>query len=198
MGLFSSKNFRPERENEFALWESKMIADPKKLLKGLGLKDYKLNAERLFEIDKNQVKHFDDLMKKRSLSITLLRDFVANDQRNFFENGQVNINLRKIFEGVDVCDSLLISRTIENSRQDAEAKEYNDRVLWNFFNDLLRIDKHAYCISGSLDQIDNIFMLNLKGQKNGAILKDGSLFFPAKLYEEFFMKIKPGNNVVVV
>ena len=195
MGFLSNKQV--DLNNEYAMMESKMIATPKALMKGLGVRDMDLKVNRDLTLTQMQ-QSFEKLRKQKHYNLMLLRDFVASDQKNFFATGDVNLEIRNLFKDVDITDSIVISRRIKEVKEYTPA-QYSDHVLWNYFNDLSRIHRHAFCVSGSLDQIDSLILLNLKkGGKNGAILQDGSCFFPVKLYEEFFSKISNGNNVVVI
>ena len=106
------------------------------------------------------------------------------------------MELMHTFRGVSIADSIVITRKI-NEVEKYQPEAYSERVLWNYFNDLSVLQKHAFCISGSLKQIDNLMLLKLD-KKEGSMLQDGSCFFPVKFFEEFFYKIKPGNNVVVI
>lgn len=195
MGLLSSK--KTALENEYAMMEGEMILSPKKLMSGLGIKDIELRSYRDFTPEKmKQV--FDQLLHQKAYNLEALRNYVADDQKHFFATGEVNMDIRNIFNNINIADSILISNKIkENSNR--KALEYNERVLWDYFYDMLSKDKHAFCVSGNLNQIDNLVLLNLKrAGRDGAILKDGSCYFPVALYERFFDKIRKGNNVIVI
>jgi hypothetical protein len=173
-----------------------MIATPQNLMRGLGLRDIDIK-----DIDKNisadKIAHAcEQLRNQKKYNLVSLRDFVARGQQNFFATGNVNMELLHTFRGVSIADSIVITKRI-NEVEKYKTEEYSERVLWEYFNDLSVMQKHAFCISGSLSQIDNLMLLKLD-RKEGSLLKDGSCFFPVKFYEEFFYKIKPGNNVVVV
>ena len=194
MGIFSSK--RIELENEYAMMESEMLATPKALMKGLGIRDMNFKASRDMTADQMQ-QVFEKLFHQKQYNLMLLRDYVAKDQKNFFATGKVNIEIRHMFENIDVTDSIVIQKRI-NQAENYKPSDYSERVLWDYFNDLAKVKKHAFCVAGNLNQIDNLILLNLKHNKQGEILKDGSCFFPVKLYEKFFTQIKRGNNVVVL
>lgn len=182
-------------ENGYALMESEMIATPYNLIKGLGMRDLKLSfSSDISEDERAQI--FQKLLGQKKYNLLLLRDFIAKDQRNFMATGNVNMELRNLFKNVSITDSIVISKRI-NEVEQYEPSEYSERVLWDYFHDLAKVKKHAFCVSGTLDQIDNLVLLNLKSRKNGDVLQNGSCYFPVKLYEEFFTKIKFGNNVVV-
>lgn len=193
MDFFQNK--RKDFENEYALMESEMIATPQALMKGLGVRDI------VFDFNSNlsltQIKQSGEkLMSQKKYNLMLLRDFVAKDQRNFLATGNVNLELRSLFRDVDITDSIVITKRL-NEIAEYKPSEYSERVLWDYFHDLATVKRHAFCVSGTLEQIDNLVLLNIKKRRNGDILQNGSCYFPVKLYEQFFTKIKSGNNVVV-
>ena len=195
MSFFSNKN--AELENAYAMMEGEMIKTPKALMKGLGVRDveFKVNSD----LSSTQMKQvYDQLLNQRNYNLMQLRDFVARDQQHFFETGEVNLELRRMFNNIDITDSIVISKRIKEVSS-RKSIEYSERILWNYFNDIFKVNKHAFCITGSLDQIDSLVLLNLKkAGRDGAVLTEGSSFFPVKLYEKFFDKVAPGNNVIVI
>lgn len=198
MGLFSKDDKLVDFKNEYAMMESQMIATPKALLKGLGVKEVNLNKIPSYLSEDQQKEAAARLLKQRDYNVLLLRDFVANDQINFFKTGEVNLNLRFLFKDYDISDSILISKTLKANKQAKIHAEYSERVMWNYFNDMERLNRKAFCVSGSLNQIDNLLLLKINRKSDGAILSNGASYFPVKLYEKFFEQIKTGNNVVVV
>ncbi len=197
MGLFSSKDRSSvDNENRYVRLESKMIATPQNLMNGLGVRDISINDVSKSLNEKQIAQACEQLRNQKKYNLISLRDFVARDQQNFFATGNINMELMHTFRGVSIADSIVITRKI-NEVEKYQPEAYSERVLWNYFNDLSVLQKHAFCISGSLKQIDNLMLLKLD-KKEGSMLQDGSCFFPVKFFEEFFYKIKPGNNVVVI
>ena len=197
MGLFSSKDRSSvDNENRYVRLESKMIATPQNLMNGLGVRDISINDVSKSLNEKQIAQACEQLRNQKKYNLISLRDFVARDQQNFFATGNINMDLMHTFSGVSIADSIVITRKI-NEVEKYQPEAYSERVLWNYFNDLSVLQKHAFCISGSLKQIDNLMLLKLD-KKEGSMLQDGSCFFPVKFFEEFFYKIKPGNNVVVI
>ena len=197
MGLFSSKDRSSvDNENRYVRLESKMLATPQNLMNGLGVRDISINDVSKSLNEKQIAQACEQLRNQKKYNLISLRDFVARDQQNFFATGNINMELMHTFRGVSIADSIVITRKI-NEVEKYQPEAYSERVLWNYFNDLSVLQKHAFCISGSLKQIDNLMLLKLD-KKEGSMLQDGSCFFPVKFFEEFFYKIKPGNNVVVI
>ena len=197
MGLFSSKDRSSvDNEKRYVRLESKMIATPQNLMNGLGVRDISINDVSKSLNEKQIAQACEQLRNQKKYNLISLRDFVARDQQNFFATGNINMELMHTFRGVSIADSIVITRKI-NEVEKYQPEAYSERVLWNYFNDLSVLQKHAFCISGSLKQIDNLMLLKLD-KKEGSMLQDGSCFFPVKFFEEFFYKIKPGNNVVVI
>lgn len=197
MGLFSSKDRSSvDNENRYVRLESKMLATPQNLMNGLGVRDISINDVSKSLTEKQIAQACEQLRNQKKYNLISLRDFVARDQQNFFATGNINMELMHTFRGVSIADSIVITRKI-NEVEKYQPEAYSERVLWNYFNDLSVLQKHAFCISGSLKQIDNLMLLKLD-KKEGSMLQDGSCFFPVKFFEEFFYKIKPGNNVVVI
>ena len=197
MGLFSSKDrSNIDDTSKYVRLESKMLVTPQKLMEGLGVRDLDFKNLNMDLSPKQFKQACEQLSRQKQYNLIELRKFVARDQQNYFATGNVNMELRHIFRGVSIDDSYVITKKI-NEVEKYKSIEYSENVLYSYFNDLSLLQKHAFCISGSLDQIDNLMLLKLD-KRESSMLKDGSCFFPVKFYEEFFYKIRPGNNVVII
>lgn len=177
----------------------KCIASPAVLMKMLGLKDPEL--PEIGNLTEAQMKNIaSNLIHQKGFGLVKLREYVSNEQKKYFETGNINPEWRNVFRNVCISDTLVLTRRLNQLKEYDKAHEcaYSERILWNFLCDMNTLMKKGYCISGTPSQIDNLLCVKANLLPKGFTFKDGSSIFPLERFEEYLQKILPGNNLVFI